>query len=107
MNRPNQAQVAAAGRHVLSFSMGAVTMAATLNLISGGDASTISNSLTQISSGIAQIAAGLAPLIGIATAFYASYTSSHTAQIAAVNALPGVKVVASTAQAQTVTAPVK
>lgn len=107
MNMPTMGQAAAFGRHVVSYSAGAITMLAGLHVISAGDATTISTSINQISSGVAQIAAGLAPLIAIGSAWYASWTASRKSQIAAVNATPGIKVVAENATAQTVTAPPK
>ena len=86
MNLPNQLQVNAAGRHVLTFAMGAVSALATFHIIDAGDATTIGNSISQISGGVAQIAAGLAPLIAIASGFYASWSASHKSQVAAVTA---------------------
>jgi hypothetical protein len=91
------AQVAAAGRHLLTFVSGGVSGAAavlaTLHVVSAGDVATIANSLTQISNGVAEIVAGLAPLVAIASGAWAAWTASHTSQIAAVNAVPGIKVV--------------
>ena len=101
---PTQSQVAAAGRHVLSYSMGAVTALAALHLIGAGDATTISTSINQISDGVAQIAAGVAPLLTIAAGWYAAWTASHKQQIASVNAIDGVKVVADTSKSVQVSA---
>jgi hypothetical protein len=86
MNMPNQGQVYAAGRHVLTFAMGGVAFAAALHIVSEGDIATISKSISQISDGVAQIAAGLAPLIALASALYASWSASHKSQVAAVTA---------------------
>lgn len=80
----NWKPINAAGRHALSYSMGAVTALAALHVISAGDAATISASITKISSGVAEIAAGLAPLIALASAFYASWSATHKSQVAAV-----------------------
>lgn len=105
MNLPSQSQVNAAGRHVLTFTMGAVSAGAALHVVSAGDATTISNSLSQISSGVAEIAAGLAPIIALLSGWYAAWSASHKSQIAAVNAVPGIKVVSEFASAPTVTVP--
>lgn len=107
MNLPSQSQVNAAGRHVLTFAMGGVASAAALHVISAGDATTISNSISQISTGVADIAAGLAPIIAIVSAWYAAWSASHKSQIASVNAIDGVKVVKDSVTAATVTAPPK
>jgi hypothetical protein len=108
MNIPSQAQFAAAGRHVLTFSMGATAAVAALHVITSDQATTITTSVTQIGNGIAEIAAGLAPLIALATGAYATWTASRKSQITAVNADPGngVKVVADTASAPQVNAPI-
>lgn len=106
MDLPNAGQIAAAGRHVLSYSMGAVTALAALHVVSGDDAATISASISHISSGVAEVGVGLAPLIGLASAAWSAWTASHKSQIAAVNdSIPGVKVVRDTATAAIVTEP--
>lgn len=107
MDLPNSSQVSAFGRHVLSYSMGAVSAAAVLHVISAGDATTIGNSISQISTGVAEIAAGLAPIIALVSGWYAAWSASHKSQIASVNAIPGVKVVAQAVPAITLTAPPK
>ena len=108
MQLPSQAQIAAVGRHVLTFSMGMTAAAAALHVVSSDQASTITTSVTQIGNGIAEIATGLAPLIALATGAYAAWTASRKSQIAAVNNDPGngVKVVAETAAAPQVNAPI-
>ena len=93
MELPSQSQVLAAGRHVVSYSMGAVTALAAVHLISSGDATTIANSINQISQGMALIFAGLGPIIALASGWWATYTSSSKVQIATVKAMPGVEVV--------------
>lgn len=86
MPLPTQQQVSAAGRHVLTFSMGVVTAMAALHVISSGDAATISQAISGISSGLAAIATAAAPLIAIVSGWYAAYTASHKAQVASVKA---------------------
>ena len=108
MNTPTQAQLAAAGRHVLTFSMGATAAVAALHVISSDQASTITTSVTQIGNGVAQIAAGLAPLIALATGAYATWTASRKSQMAAINDDKGnlVKVVPNTSPTPAVTEPI-
>ena len=108
MNIPTQAQFAAAGRHVLTFSMGATAAVAALHVISSDQASTITTSVTQIGNGVAQIAAGLAPLIALATGAYATWTASRKSQMAAINDDKGnlVKVVPNTSPTPAVTEPI-
>ena len=108
MELPNSNQVAAAGRHALTFAMGALSAAATLHVISSGDATTLANSLNQISTGVTEIAAGVAPIVAIVSAWYAAWSASRKSQIAAINNSDnGVKVVAETVQAPKVNAPLK
>lgn len=107
MDLPSQSQLLAVGRHVVSYAMGGVTVLGVMHMISGGDVTTLTNSINQISQGVALIAAGLGPIIGIASAAWSAYTASAKSQIAAVNAGDnGVKVVAATTPAPTVTAPI-
>lgn len=103
----NMAIVTAAGRHVVSYSMGAVTMAAALHIISSGDAQTISHSIVQISDGVAQIAAGAAPLIAIGMGLFAAWSGRLKSQMAAVNASGAVKVVAADAPVAKISDPPK
>lgn len=108
MRLPTQSELAAAGRHTLSFSMGAVAAAAALHLFTGDQAATITTSVTQIGNGVAEIAAGLAPLIALATGAYATWTASRKSQMAAVNndKTNGVKVVPETSPTPAVTEPI-
>lgn len=89
----NQSQIAAISRHVVTYAMGAATAAAAFGLLNSNDVGTISTSLGEISDGVAKIAAGLAPLVAMASGVYAAWAASRKAQIASVNAIPGVKVV--------------
>lgn len=108
MQIPSASQVAAAGRHVVTFVMGGATFLATLHVISSSDTTTISHSVTQISNGLADIIAGVAPLIAIGSALWSAWTASHKSQIAAVNnSIPGVKVVRDSSPGVPVTEPPK
>lgn len=88
-----KAQAVAIGRHVVTYAAGAATAAAALNIISAGDAATIQSSIQHIVNGVSEIGAGLAPLIGLASALYASWSASHKQQVKAVAALPNTTVV--------------
>lgn len=107
MNLPNQLQVNAAGRHILSYAMGAVSALAAIHVISAGDAATLTSSFSKISTGVSEIAAGMAPIIALVSTWYAAWAQSHTAHIAAVNAVPGLKVVAEDGPGVEVTVPPK
>jgi len=103
----NFGQYAAAGRHVLTFAMGAVTAAASIGIVTAGEAGTLTTSLGHIGTGVSELAAGLAPLIAMGSGLFATWSASHKSQIASINALPGVKVVAESVPAPQVTAPPK
>jgi hypothetical protein len=108
MNLPSQSQLLALGRHVVSYTMGGVTVLGVLHVVNGGDVATLTNSINQISQGVALIAAGLGPIIAIASGLWSMYTASPKQQISAVNTADnGVKVVAASTLAPTVTAPLK
>lgn len=64
-------------------------------------------SLTKIGNAVADICAGFAPLVAIGSGWYAAYTASHKQQIAAVNAIEGVKVTVQNALGPIVTVPPK
>lgn len=105
MDMPNSSQLAAMGRHIVTYAAGGITVAATLHVISAGDASALTNSITQISNGVAEIALGLGPIIALASGAFAAWTASRKSQVAAVNAIPGVKVVAEASPSPVVVAP--
>jgi len=96
-------QLAAIFRHIITFLAGGVTFLAALHVISAGDAQAIGASLTKIGNDFADICAALAPIAAIVSAWWASYTASHTQQIRAVNAIEGVKVTTQNAPGATIT----
>lgn len=98
------AQFAAVGRHVVTFLAGGVTFLAALHVISSGDAQTIGSSLTRIGNDVADITAALAPVVGVLSAWWAAHKQGHKQQIAAVNAIDGVKVVSELAPGKPVAA---
>lgn len=93
MNFPNQAQIAAFGRHVLTFAAGGVTFAATLHLITSDQASTISDSLNHIATGITQIVIGVGPLVALVSAAYSAISAGDKARLASVAKIPDTTVV--------------
>lgn len=93
MKLPTQAQLAAFGRHIVSYAAGAVTAAAALHLLTPGQAGTITTSVQHISDGVSQIAVGVAPLISMASGLYAAWKSSHPQILKAAEKIPGVQIV--------------
>ena len=86
MNLPNQNQIVAFGRHVVTFIAGTITLMATFNLITPDQASTLKNSFTQIVQSLGEISAAVAPVVAIVSGLYASRSASPAAQIKAVAA---------------------
>jgi hypothetical protein len=81
MNAPTQDQVLAAGRHVVSYAMGGVSMFAALHLITGGDAQSAANALNTIGHGFSEIVAGVATLATVATGAYAAFSANPLVQL--------------------------
>jgi hypothetical protein len=95
MNLPTMGQASAFGRHVVTYAMGAVTMAVTLHLVSSQDGASISGAIGQIVTGITSIVGGISTLIAIGSGVWAAWTASPFRQLLAVAANPDVsKVVA-------------
>ena len=108
MNLPSQAVVAAFGRHVLSYAAGAVTVAAALHVVSPDQANSLSTAITQIVSGVQTAMGGVATVVSVGAGLYAAWTATSRSRIAAINTADnGVKVVAATAPAPAVDAPLK
>lgn len=97
-------QLAAAGRHVVTFLAGGVTCLAALHVISAGDAAAIGSTVTRIGNDAADVCAALAPVAAIVSGWFAAYKASHQQQIKSVNAIDGVKVVNENAPGAVVTA---
>ena len=89
----NTSQISAAGRHALSFAMGAIAAAGAMHAISSDDASSLSTALTQI-------ATGLATVVTILTGVYSAYLKSNEQQISAVANMPSVSSVVVTTPEQ-------
>lgn len=88
-------QYKAIGRHALTYTAGAVTMAAAVGILSQGESGTLTNGLNDIANGLAGVAKGVAAIAGVLVPIYTAYMASHSAspqaQIASVAALPEVK----------------
>lgn len=89
-------QVAAFGRHIVSYSMGVVTALAALHIIDAAGAKTAASAIAQIGSGIAQITAAVAALISVLSGLYAGWIASPLSQLIAVAKNPAVKRVVTT-----------
>lgn len=79
-----QGQVIAAGRHLLTFVAGGITVAASLHAITPTDAANATAALNQIGTGVASLIAGITTLIGVASGLYAAWSASPFSQIFAV-----------------------
>lgn len=90
MNLPSLAQASAFGRHVLSYSMGAATMAVAVHVISSDQGTAITTAFSQIASGIASLTGGISTLIAVGSGLYAAWTASPLSQVKAVAAMPDV-----------------
>jgi X-X-X-Leu-X-X-Gly heptad repeat protein len=86
----NAAQVAAFGRHILSFALGGVAAAAALHVVAPTDAATITGAINQIASGVSSLVAGVSTLASVGLGLYAAWTASSKSQISAVAANPAV-----------------
>lgn len=93
MNTPTLGQVAAFGRHVVTFAAGAVTVAVALHVATPDDAQNATSAIDQIVSGSKSIVAGATTLIGLASALYASWTASPLSQLLSVSRNPDVKAI--------------
>jgi hypothetical protein len=92
---PTGAQLAAFGRHVVSYGAGAVTAGVAIHFLSPDQGSQITQALTGIVNGVNSIVGGVATLIAVGSGIYAAWTASPSSQIKAVAKNPDVsKVIA-------------
>ena len=98
MNLPSTAQVAAFGRHVVSYAMGAVTVLAATHVASPDQTQSATDAIKQISEGVAAVISGGSTLIALGSAFWAVITASLKSQIASVQASPQAQVTVSNPQ---------
>jgi len=99
ISMPSSASLVSIGRHVVSYAMGAVTMAAGLHFVSSDQAESITAAIHQIASGLTSIYGGMSTLIAIGSGLWAAYRVSLSAQKATVAAVPGTMIVIDTAKA--------
>lgn len=78
----------ASGRHVITFSAGAMSAFGMTKIINPADLVT---SFDHIFNGVKEIAVGVGPLVGIGMGWWATHKSSPSAQMATVSAMPEVK----------------
>lgn len=91
--RVTSAQWYAAGRHVLTFAAGGVTVLASVHVLSPTDAQNATTALQQIGSGVLSVITGLSTLAGIVSGLYATWSASPKSQLLSVASNPDVKVV--------------
>lgn len=92
MQMPSETQMVAFGRHIVSFSMGAVSVLALTHIASTDQAQSATNAITQISQGVGLIVSGGSTLIAIGSAVWATVSASIKSQIAAVQSHPEAQV---------------
>lgn len=88
---PSTAQILAAGRNIASAASGAIGVLVALHFLSADDAGKIGDAFNQINAGLTSLLGGITALAIAAAPFWAAYSSSHSAQIAAVAASPDVQ----------------
>jgi hypothetical protein len=100
---PTGAQLAAFGRHVVTYGAGAVTAGVAIHFLTPDQGSQITASLSNIVSGVNSIVGGVATLVAVFSGLYAAWTASPSSQIKAVAANPDVsKVIAAPAVADAI-----
>lgn len=87
---PTLGMAASFGRHALTYSMGAITMAVAVHAVSPDQGASITKAITDIGSGIASITGGVTTLVAIGSAMYAAYKAAPSSQIKSVAAQPDV-----------------
>lgn len=87
---PTANQAASFGRHIITFAMGAATLAGFLGLLSAGQTTDATHAVEQISSGFSSIIAGTTTLIGLGSALWAAWSASPFSQLVSVSKNPQV-----------------
>lgn len=85
---PNGRQLAAGGKHVVSYFMGAATFAAGVGFLTPDQAHVATNAVQQLADSIVSGYGAAYTLISLAMGVWAAHTASPKSQIAAVNANP-------------------
>lgn len=91
MALPTTQQITTFGAFALTFAAGGVTFAASIHLLSAGDAASATGAFAQIGDGVTKVITGVTTLAGISAGVWAAWKASPFRQILAVNALPEVK----------------
>lgn len=81
---PSTRQLAAFGRHIVSYAAGAVTVGVGLHLLSPDQGSQIGNAVTGIVNGVESILGGVASLVAIGSGLYATWTATRASNAAAI-----------------------
>lgn len=100
---PTGAQLAAFGRHIVSYAAGAATAGVAIHFLTPDQGSQLTAGITNIVNGVDSIVGGVATLVAVGSALYAAWTASPKSQIKAVAANPDVsKVIAAPAVANSI-----
>lgn len=78
---PTGAQVAAFGRHIVSYAAGAATVGVATHFLNPDQGSQLTSAIGNIISGVNSIVGGAATLIALGSGLYAAWTASPTAQV--------------------------
>lgn len=92
MKLPSELQLAAFGRHVVTYGSGFVSALVVTHMASPDQGQSATTAITQISQGVASVITGVTTLVGIGSAVWATVTASLKSQIAAVQAAPQAQV---------------
>ena len=101
MNAPNQAQIFAVGRHLVSYAAGGITVAAggvgilySLHGVTAEQAASLTSAFSDLGHGLTTMAGAIGTIASIAMAVWAAMSSSPAAQAQAIiSAVPGTKIV--------------
>lgn len=75
----NLNQYKAAGKHVVSYAAGAVSIALAFKFLTPADASQITTSISTISDGFVKMAEGVTALIAVLAPFYTAFKAANNA----------------------------
>ncbi len=94
----NWNQFKAAGRHVVSYVAGGVTIAVTMHFITAQQADGLTNNIGLITDGLTKVATGFAGLIAVLAPIYTAMKAAHSGSptqeaISLEKAVPGTKVI--------------
>jgi multisubunit Na+/H+ antiporter MnhB subunit len=99
MNLPNQNQVAAVGRHVLT-AVGAITaFASAMALLTPGEAANVVSGFQHLSNAASEFMLGIGTLIPVGSALWAAWTASRKSVVQSAASIPGTTVVTTAALA--------